>query len=86
MFVTCKQDLESETENITKGKSYKIYGEDDNYYFIIVDGNKNISFYLMKFSKTVYKNDAYRFDFFFYTLKEERKLKLEKIRKIKKIL
>lgn len=45
---------------------------------MITDGNKNTPHYLMKFSKNK-RQDTLLFMDYFYTIKEERKFKLEKL-------
>lgn len=63
---------------LIKNKSYKIYGENDEFFWMITYGNKDAPFYLMKFSKKK-RHDTFLFTDYFYTIKEERKFKLEKL-------
>lgn len=77
LSAVCKLDYSNDAKLI-KNKSYKIYGENDEFFWMITDGNKKIPHYLMKFSKN--KNASYLlFTDYFYTMKEERKFKLEKL-------
>ena len=84
----CKFEYSSNEANLKKDKPYKIYSENDNFIWIITDGNKSTPHYLMDFTKAKSEygrgSNLLLFYDYFYTTKEERKLKLQKINERKK--
>ena len=88
MKVLCKKDL---INNYVKGDDlfnmsfkinnlYEVSSEEKNGYWIIGDGNQYSSHPMMRFSKN--DNDKYKYKFYEYfcSKREERKIKLNKIK------
>lgn len=78
--VLCKNGYDTDGESIIKGCYYKVEKEDNNFYWVIVDGNCDTPYYLRCFRKNEKVGLEYlRFWNFFYTICELRKMKLNKL-------